>query len=109
MRIHIVTPVTTGGVRPLDDVAHLTHDGLRITHSLPETGPPSIESEYDEAFAVPAASETHPTERRHGIPVIDPIPATACIAEATARAGLTHGKHRFPEPRPKTMAGYAMP
>lgn len=242
MRIHLVTPVTTKGVRSLDDVAHLTHAGLTITQSLLETGPPSIESEYDEAFAVPAtiaeaikaersgadavivdcmadpgvkaaremlsipvlgpgetsmhlaamlgqrfgyvtvlnavkpmvrnlvrlcavqeklaaikvvdipvleleprieeakrrlgecaleaveqddadviilgctgflgcasAIEAYLAERGHRIPVIDPIPATVCIAEGIVRAGLTHSKHCFPEPRPKTMVGYAMP
>lgn len=242
MRIHIATPVTTRGVRSLDDVAHLVHDGLEISHSILESGPPSIESEYDEAFAVPAtiaeaikaeragadaviidcmadpgvkaaremlsvpvlgpgetsmhlaamlgqrfgyvtvlnsvkpmvrnlarlcgvqerltslkavdipvlelesrigeakqrlgecaleaveqddadvvilgctgflgcasAIGTYLAERGHRIPVIDPIPATVCIAEGIVRAGLTHSKHCFPQPRPKAMVGYRMP
>lgn len=242
MRIHIVTPITTEGARSLGDVAHLTHAGLTITHSILKAGPPSIESEYDEALAIPAtiaeaikaersgadaviidcmadpgvkaaremlsipvlgpgetsmhlaamlgqkfgyvtvlnsvkpmvrnlvrvcgvqeklasikvvdipvleleprigeakqrlgacaleaveeddadvivlgctgflgcasAIETCLAERGHKIPVIDPIPATVCIAEGIVRAGLTHSKHCFPQPRAKTIVGYDMP
>jgi allantoin racemase len=242
MRIHIVTPVTTRGVRSLDDVAHLAHAGLTITHSILESGPPSIESEYDEALAVPAtiaevvkaersgadavildcmgdpgmraaremvsipvlgpgetsmhlaamlgqrfgyvtvlnsvkpmtrnvmrlagvedrlasirvvdipvlelesrideakqrlgacavkaveeddadviilgctgflgcasAIGAHLADHGHDVPVIDPVPATLCIAEGIVRAGLSHSKLCFPLPRPKVIAGYDMP
>lgn len=53
MRVHIITPVVTEGIRTLDDVAHLQSADLCITQSLIATGPASIESEFDEAMAVP--------------------------------------------------------
>ena len=53
MRIHLITPVITEGIRTLDDVASLMSDELEITQSLIKTGPASIESEFDEALSVP--------------------------------------------------------
>lgn len=53
MRIHLITPIVTEGVRTLDDVVPLVRDDLVITQSLIPTGPASIESEYDEALSVP--------------------------------------------------------
>lgn len=240
--IHLITPVTTKGIRNLDEIAHLTGPDLSFTHSLLDRGPPSIESEYDEALAVPdtivkaieaeragadaiiidcmgdpglkparevvkipvlgpAESSMHlaamlgqkfsvvtvlnsvrpmltnlariygvyeklasvlvvdipvleleerfaevqqrlaetalvAVERdgadvivlgctgflgcadaigRHlatagyDIPVIDPIPATACMAEAVVKAGLRHSKRTYAAPRPKTIIGFDMP
>jgi len=40
------------------------------------------------------------------VPVIDPIPAAVCLAEAFVKAGLSHSKHCYPLPRPKAVAGY---
>lgn len=51
--IHLITPVTTAGIRNLDDVAPLSSSELQFTHSLLEKGPTSIENEVDEALAVP--------------------------------------------------------
>lgn len=51
--IHLITPVTTRGIRNLDEIGHLAGGGLSFTHSLLDQGPPSIESEFDEALAVP--------------------------------------------------------
>lgn len=42
----------------------------------------------------------------HGIPVIDPIPATLQVAAALARSGLTHSKRTYPQPPPKPRPGY---
>ena len=53
MRIHLITPVITEGIRTLDDVAPLMRNDLVITQSLLATGPASIECEFDEAMAVP--------------------------------------------------------
>ena len=53
MRIHLITPVITEGIRTLDDVASLMSDELKITQSLIKTGPASIESEFDEALSIP--------------------------------------------------------
>jgi allantoin racemase len=53
MRIHLITPIVTEGIRTLDDVAVLNSADLSITQSLIATGPVSIECEFDEAMAVP--------------------------------------------------------
>ncbi|WP_246263211.1 aspartate/glutamate racemase family protein [Parasphingopyxis algicola] len=238
--IHIITPVITEGIRSLDDVAPLAGKDLHFTHSLLEKGPSSIESEVDEALAVPgimqaalAAEESGadaviidcmgdpglkaarelvripvlgPAEtsmhlaamlghkfsivtvldsvrpllddlarvyavhdklasirvinipvleieqriaevqdclaeialaaveqdgadvivlgctgflgcadaiterlesRGYSVPVIDPVPATVCVAQALVKAGLTHSSKTYPKPGPKSMAGLA--
>jgi allantoin racemase len=51
--IRLLTPIITKGLRTLDDVRPLERDDLKISHSLLEVGPSSIESEFDEALAVP--------------------------------------------------------
>lgn len=51
--IRLLTPIITKGLRTLDDVRPLERDDLKISHSLLEIGPASIESEFDEALAVP--------------------------------------------------------
>jgi len=51
--IHIVTPLTTKDFRTLDELDHLASASLSFTHSFLDHGPPSIESEFDEAMAVP--------------------------------------------------------
>lgn len=240
--IHLITPVTTVGIRNLDELAHLTGPDLSFTHSLLDRGPPSIESEYDEALAVPdtivraieaeragadaiiidcmgdpglkparevvripvlgpaetsmhlaamlgqrfsvvtvldsvkpmlfnlariygvheklasvhvvnipvlelearlgevqeglanaaiqaverdgadvivlgctgflgcaSAMERRLLEAGHDVPVIDPIPATACAAEAIVKSGLRHSKRTYATPRPKEIIGFNIP
>jgi allantoin racemase len=51
--IHIITPIITKGMRSLDDVHPYEREDLTVTHSLLDTGPSSIESEFDEAISVP--------------------------------------------------------
>ena len=51
--IHLITPITTKGLRNLDEIEHLASSSLNFTHTLIDRGPPSIESEYDEALSVP--------------------------------------------------------
>lgn len=53
MRIHLITPIVTEGVRTLEDVADLNSADLSITQSLIASGPVSIECEFDEAMSVP--------------------------------------------------------
>ena len=53
MIIELITPVITRGVRTLDDVRPLERPDLKITHSLLDRGPSSIESRFEEALAVP--------------------------------------------------------
>jgi len=45
-------------------------------------------------------------ERGLIVPVIDPIPAAACVAEALVKARLTHSRHSYPSPREKRVVGY---
>tara|TARA_R110000850_G_scaffold2230_5_gene11000 strand:+ start:1754 stop:2491 length:738 start_codon:yes stop_codon:yes gene_type:complete len=42
----------------------------------------------------------------YDLPVIDPIPATVCMATGIVRAGLTHSKRTYAAPRPKELVGY---
>jgi allantoin racemase len=240
--IHLITPVTTRGIRNLDEIAHLASPSLSFTHSLLDRGPPSIESEFDEALAVPdtlakaieaeracadaiiidcmgdpglkparevvrvpvlgpgetsmhlaamlgqkfsvvtvlnsvkpmlanlarvygvheklasilvvnipvleleqrfeevqrglaqqaqqaverdgadvivlgctgflgcaGAIEKHLLEAGHDVPVIDPIPATVCIAEAIIKSGLRHSKRTYSTPRSKNIIGFEIP
>ncbi len=51
--IQLITPITTKELRQLDDVKALEREDLEVRHSLLDTGPPSIESEFDEALSVP--------------------------------------------------------
>jgi allantoin racemase len=51
--IELITPVITEGIRTLDEVQPFERSDLTITHCLIETGPASIESEFDEALCVP--------------------------------------------------------
>jgi len=52
-KIHILTPIVTRGIRTLDDVKPYEREDLEVSHSLLDMGPASIESEFDEALAVP--------------------------------------------------------
>jgi len=240
--IHLITPVTTQGIRNLDEIAHLASPSVRFTHSLLDRGPASIESEFDEALAVPdtivraiqaerggadaiiidcmgdpglkparevvrvpvlgpaetsmhlaamlgqkfsvvtvlnsvrpmltnlariygvheklasilvvdipvlelaqrmdevqsslalmaqeaverdgadvivlgctgflgcaAAMERRLLAAGYDVPVIDPIPATVCVAEAIVKSGLRHSKRTYSPPRPKNIVGFEMP
>jgi allantoin racemase len=51
--IRLLTPIITKGLRNLDEVRPLERDDLKISHSLLDVGPSSIESEFDEALAAP--------------------------------------------------------
>lgn len=53
MIIELITPIVTRGVRTLDDIRPLECGDLKISHSLLDRGPSSIESRFDEALALP--------------------------------------------------------
>ena len=53
MRIHVVTPVTTPGLSPAADFDSLQRVGVSITQGNIERGPATIESSFDEVFAIP--------------------------------------------------------
>ncbi len=56
-----------------------------------------------------AAIEKHLLSAGHDVPVIDPIPATVCVAEAIAKSGLRHSKRTYPVPRSKKIIGFDIP
>ena len=51
--VRVVTPITTWGFRDASEFRALERPGLTISHVEIETGPASIECEYDEALAAP--------------------------------------------------------
>jgi allantoin racemase len=53
MEIHVITPIVTEGFRPPDDLAELQRPGVTLSHSSIESGPASIESDYDDVLAGP--------------------------------------------------------
>lgn len=53
MRLKVVTPIITPGLRDLADLRALEGPGLTLEHALLEQGPPSIENAFDDALAVP--------------------------------------------------------
>ncbi len=55
-----------------------------------------------------AAIEAYLTKRGLAVPVIDPIPAAVCMAEAVVKAGLHHSKRTYATPRPKAIVGFEM-
>ncbi|ASK89311.1 aspartate/glutamate racemase family protein [Sphingorhabdus sp. SMR4y] len=70
MRIHLITPIVTEGIRTLDDVAALNSADLSITQSLIASGPVSIECEFDEALSVPGIVEEAIAAERSGADAI---------------------------------------
>ncbi len=53
MRIHIVAPITTPGLSRVEDFTDYAAPGTEVTVSILQEGPASIESQFDEAIAVP--------------------------------------------------------
>ena len=51
--IHIITPIITRGIRSEEDTKPYLRPDLKVTYSLLDIGPATIESELDEALAVP--------------------------------------------------------
>lgn len=53
MQIHIVAPITTPGLSTLEHFAPHAREDSVLTHAILDRGPASLESQYDEALAVP--------------------------------------------------------
>lgn len=68
--IRLITPVTTTGIRDLAEIAHLESAELGFSHSLIDIGPPSIESEFDEALSVPGTLAKVLEAERAGVDAI---------------------------------------
>lgn len=70
IHIRVVTPVTTHDPQTLASLERLTRPGLVLTAVEIERGPPSIESEYDEALAVPDTLRRIVEAERDGIDAV---------------------------------------
>lgn len=68
--IRLITPVTTRGIRDLAEIAHLETADLGFSHSMIDIGPPSIESEVDDALAVPGTLAKALQAEREGVDAI---------------------------------------
>lgn len=68
--IRVITPIVSSGVRSLDDIRALEGDGLKVTHSLIDIGPASIECEFDEAMSVPGLLAKGIAAQQEGVDAI---------------------------------------
>jgi allantoin racemase len=67
IHVRVVTPVTTCDPLTLDSLQRLARSDLVLTTVEIEKGPPSIESEYDEALAVPDTLRRIVEAERQGV------------------------------------------
>jgi allantoin racemase len=86
MKIRVITPVTSRDVSCAEDFEALGERGWEISHSTLATGPESIESEFEVAFAMPGTVAAAVEAERDGVHavVIDCMcdPALAAAREA---------------------------
>ena len=68
--IHIIVPIVSNRSWNHEEIARLARPDLRITVSALDRGPPSIESEYDEALAVPGIIANALEAERNGADAI---------------------------------------
>ncbi len=88
MNVRVVTPITTWGFRDSSEFRALERPGLEISHVEIETGPASIECEYDEALAVPGTIARIVEAERDGCDAVvidcmgDPgmLPGRECVS-----------------------------
>ncbi len=70
MRVRVVTPLTTRGLRRPEDVDSWARPGTEASHTEIETGPASIESRFDEALAVPGMIAKIVAAEREGVDAV---------------------------------------
>jgi allantoin racemase len=70
VHVRVVTPVTTHDPQTLACLERLSRPGLVLTAVEIETGPPSIESEHDEAMAVPDTLRRIVEAEREGVDAV---------------------------------------
>ena len=88
MDVRVVTPITTWGFRDKSEFRALERPDLTISHVEIETGPASIECEYDEALAVPGTIAKIVEAERDGCDAVvidcmgDPgmLPGRECVS-----------------------------
>jgi allantoin racemase len=68
--VRVLSPITTKGFRKPADLAALGYAGLKVSHSQIDTGPGSIESEFEIAMSVPGTVEKAIEAEREGADAI---------------------------------------
>lgn len=86
--VRVLTPVTSTQIRSDADIEALQGPDLIVSHGLNDIGPPSIESRFDEAFAMPGLLTKGMAAEREGVDaiVIDCMadPGLAALREAVS-------------------------
>lgn len=80
--IRLITPIVTKGIRTLADVAPFVRPDLSITHTLLDSGPPSIECEFDEVLSMPDTVRKAIEAEREGVSAI----IVDCMGDPGVRA-----------------------
>jgi len=70
VHVRVITPIVSEGVRTLDDIHAMESADLKVSHSLIEIGPASIECEFDEALAVPGLLARAIEAERDGVDAV---------------------------------------
>jgi len=68
--IRLITPITTKGFRKLDDVLPFERPDLEFSHTEIDSGPPSIECEFDEMLCVPDTVRKAMEAEREGVSAV---------------------------------------
>ncbi|WP_029076208.1 aspartate/glutamate racemase family protein [Kaistia adipata] len=68
--VRVLSPITTKGFRKPDELAALGYPGVKVSHSQIDTGPGSIESEFEIAMSVPGTVEKAIEAEREGADAI---------------------------------------
>jgi allantoin racemase len=80
--IRIISPITTKGLRTLDDVAPFVRDDLSFSQVDLDVGPPSVESEFDEVLCMPDTVRKAIEAERSGAHAI----VVDCMGDPAVRA-----------------------
>ncbi len=70
IHVRVVVPITTRGFRRPEALKALEFPGVTVSHSEIETGPGSIESEFESAMAVPGAIAKIIEAERDGVDAV---------------------------------------
>ena len=96
IHIQVVTPITTKGFRSPEDATKLEFDGVKVDFVNIQTGPASIECNYEIMLSQPGTIARVIEAEREGADavVIDCMGHPACSARANASASPCSGRCR---------------
>jgi allantoin racemase len=83
MHIRVVTPITTPGFTEAADFEPLARPGVQVSQTNLDTGPASIESAFDEAFAQPDTIAKIVAAERDGVDAV----VVDCMGDPAVDAG----------------------